>query len=194
MTAHASRLPRVPRALAEPLVLMVAPLAPHIAEELWQRLGHPSSLAREPFPEPDPVLAGPVTVTVPVQVNGKVRCTIEVRATATRRSRGLARQEGRVVGCAALEVYADGALLRSVAIALALQHHGVGQSLTAAALQLAEDLRLPAVYLLTTTAERFFPKFGFERIERGAVPASVQTSIEFTSACPSSATVMRKVL
>ncbi len=42
LTAHASRLPRVPRALAEPLVLMVAPLAPHIAEELWQRLGHPS--------------------------------------------------------------------------------------------------------------------------------------------------------
>ena len=42
LTAHASRLPRVPRALAEPLVLMVAPLVPHIAEELWQRLGHPS--------------------------------------------------------------------------------------------------------------------------------------------------------
>ena len=57
LTAHASRLPRVPRALAEPLVLMVAPLAPHIAEELWQRLGHPTSLAREPFPQADPALA-----------------------------------------------------------------------------------------------------------------------------------------
>jgi leucyl-tRNA synthetase len=74
----------VPRALAEPLVLMVAPLAPHIAEELWQRLGHPASLAREPFPEADPALAGPVSVTLPVQVNGKVRFTIEVSATATR--------------------------------------------------------------------------------------------------------------
>jgi leucyl-tRNA synthetase len=84
LTAHASRLPHMPRVLAEPLVLMVAPLAPHIAEELWQRLGHPSSLAREPFPEPDPALAGPVTVTLPVQVNGKVRFTIEVPATATR--------------------------------------------------------------------------------------------------------------
>jgi leucyl-tRNA synthetase len=84
LTAHASRLPRVPRALAEPLVLMVAPLAPHIAEELWQRLGHSSSLAREPFPEADPVLAGPASVTLPVQVNGKVRFTIEVPATATR--------------------------------------------------------------------------------------------------------------
>jgi leucyl-tRNA synthetase len=84
LTAHAARLPCVPRALAEPLVLMVAPLAPHIAEELWQQLGHPSSLAREPFPEPDPALAGPVTVTLPVQVNGKVRFTIEVPAAATR--------------------------------------------------------------------------------------------------------------
>ena len=83
LTAHASRLPRVPRALAEPLVLMVAPLAPHIAEELWQRLGHPSSLAREPFPQADPALAATATVTLPVQVNGKVRFTIEVPAQAT---------------------------------------------------------------------------------------------------------------
>ena len=87
LTAHASRLPRVPRALAEPLVLMVAPLAPHIAEELWQRLGHPSSLAREPFPQPDPALAATATVTLPVQVDGKVRFTIEVPAQATRRHR-----------------------------------------------------------------------------------------------------------
>jgi leucyl-tRNA synthetase len=83
LTAHASRLPRVPRALAEPLVLMVAPLAPHIAEELWQRLGHPSSLAREPFPQADPGLAATVSVTLPVQVNGKVRFTIEVPAHAS---------------------------------------------------------------------------------------------------------------
>jgi leucyl-tRNA synthetase len=84
LTAHASRLPRVPHALAEPMVLMVAPLAPHIAEELWQRLGHPASLAREPFPQPDPALAAPASVTLPVQVNGKVRFTIEVPVAATR--------------------------------------------------------------------------------------------------------------
>ena len=83
LTTHASRLPCVPRALAEPLVLMVAPLAPHIAEELWQRLGHPSSLAREPFPQADPALAATATVTLPVQVNGKVRFTIEVPAQAS---------------------------------------------------------------------------------------------------------------
>jgi leucyl-tRNA synthetase len=82
LTAHASRLDHVPRSLAEPLVLMVAPLAPHAAEELWQRLGHPASLAYEPFPQPDPALAAEPTVTLPVQVNGKHRFTIEVPATA----------------------------------------------------------------------------------------------------------------
>jgi leucyl-tRNA synthetase len=57
---------------------MVAPLAPHVAEELWQRLGHASTLAYKPFPQPDPALAADDTTTLPVQVNGKVRFTIEV--------------------------------------------------------------------------------------------------------------------
>jgi leucyl-tRNA synthetase len=82
LTAHASRLDAVPRALAEPLVLMVAPLAPHVAEELWQRLGHPASLAYEPFPQADPALAAEASVTLPVQVDGKVRFTIEVPTSA----------------------------------------------------------------------------------------------------------------
>jgi amino-acid N-acetyltransferase len=63
-----------------------------------------------------------------------------------------------------------------------------------AALRLAQDLEMPAIYLLTTTAERYFPKFGFERIARDDVPATVRTSVEFTSACPSSAAVFRKRL
>ena len=73
----------VPRALAEPLVLMVAPLAPHIAEELWSRLGHPRTLAYEPFPEADAALAQAQTVTIPVQVNGRVRFRIEAAAGTT---------------------------------------------------------------------------------------------------------------
>jgi leucyl-tRNA synthetase len=83
LTTHATKLPRVSRALAEPLVLMTAPLAPHIAEELWHRLGHPSSLAYAPFPQPDPVLAVVGHTTLPVQVGGKVRFTIEVPAGAS---------------------------------------------------------------------------------------------------------------
>ena len=72
------------RSVALPVTLMLAPLAPHLAEELWQRLGHPDSLAYEPFPQADPALAADATVTLPVQVNGKVRFTIEVPAAATR--------------------------------------------------------------------------------------------------------------
>jgi amino-acid N-acetyltransferase len=106
----------------------------------------------------------------------------------------VARQDGQLVGSAALEIYPDGALLRSVAVAPELHGRGLGHDLTDAATDLARELHAPAIYLLTTTAERFFPKFGFERIARSEVPASVQTSIEFTSACPSSATVMRRLL
>jgi amino-acid N-acetyltransferase len=106
----------------------------------------------------------------------------------------VARAESGVVGSAALEIYPDGALLRSVAVAPALQRHRLGCVLTEAAVRLAQQHRVPAVYLLTTTAVQYFPKFGFESISRSEVPASVQTSVEFTSACPASAIVMRKRL
>ena len=106
----------------------------------------------------------------------------------------VARSGGAVVGVAALEVYADGVLMRSVAVSPALHGHGLGHRLTDAVLQLARDLHAPHAYLLTTTAERYFPRFGFERIERQDVPRSVQQSIEFRSACPASAIVMRKAL
>jgi amino-acid N-acetyltransferase len=106
----------------------------------------------------------------------------------------VARQDGQIVGSAAIEVYADGGLLRSVAVAPDLQGQRVGRQLTEAALDLALEHRLPAVYLLTETAADYFPRFGFERIARADVPPGVQTSIEFTSVCPSSATVMRKRL
>jgi amino-acid N-acetyltransferase len=106
----------------------------------------------------------------------------------------VARQDGRIVGSAALELYPDGALLRSVAVAPALQRHRLGHELTEAAIRLAQERRAQAIYLLTTTAEQYFPKFGFEAITRADVPATVQTSVEFTSACPSMAVVMRRLL
>ncbi|RBY82553.1 leucine--tRNA ligase [Geodermatophilus sp. TF02-6] len=72
----------VPRSVAEPLVLMVAPLAPHIAEELWSRLGHSRSLAWHPFPVADERWLVEDTVQVAVQVNGKVRAQVTVPADA----------------------------------------------------------------------------------------------------------------
>jgi leucyl-tRNA synthetase len=71
-----------PREVAEPLVLMLAPLAPHAAEELWHLMGHERSLAFEAFPVADPALLASETVEYPVQVNGKVRSRLVVPAEA----------------------------------------------------------------------------------------------------------------
>ncbi len=73
-----TKLGVAPREAVESLVLMVAPVAPHIAEELWTRLGHPESLAYAPFPEADPALLVEETVTCVLQVAGKVRDRLEV--------------------------------------------------------------------------------------------------------------------
>jgi len=106
----------------------------------------------------------------------------------------VAREGEQIVGTAALELYAGGALLRSVAVEPRLQGKRLGHRLTDAALQLATAHGAGTVFLLTTSAERFFPKFGFEQIDRDQVPPSVRESVEFQSACPASAIVMRKQL
>jgi leucyl-tRNA synthetase len=72
----------LPRSLVEPMVLLAAPLVPHVAEELWSRLGHSESLAYQPFPVADPARMVAETVLYPVQVNGKLRGKIEVPADA----------------------------------------------------------------------------------------------------------------
>jgi leucyl-tRNA synthetase len=71
-----------PRAVAEALTLMLAPLAPHAAEELWAKLGHEQSLAWHPFPRVDEAMLVAETIEVPVQVNGKVRSVVSVPADA----------------------------------------------------------------------------------------------------------------
>ncbi|MGC4864271.1 leucine--tRNA ligase [Micromonospora sp. DT53] len=83
LTNGLTRLSATPREVAEPLVLMVAPFAPHLAEELWRKLGHDTSLTYADFPTADPALLVADTVTYPVQVNGKVRGRIEVPADAS---------------------------------------------------------------------------------------------------------------
>ena len=103
----------------------------------------------------------------------------------------VARRGTDIVGCAGLDVRSGRALLRSVAVAADCRGHGLGMKLTEAALARARQLEVRAVYLLTTTAEHFFPRFGFEPISREDVPASVRLSVEFTTACPASAIVMR---
>src|SRR5256712_13555063 len=72
-----------PRSVIEPMVLMLAPLCPHVAEELWSRLGHTESLVRGPFPVADERYLVDDTVEYPIQVNGKVRSRVVVPASAS---------------------------------------------------------------------------------------------------------------
>lgn len=97
-TNHLTKEGVTARAALEPLVLMVAPLAPHLAEELWQRLGHDGSLAHGPFPVADQAFLVEDTVEYPVQVNGKVRGRITVPADADRATvEALARADEKVL-------------------------------------------------------------------------------------------------
>ncbi|WGW13899.1 leucine--tRNA ligase [Saxibacter everestensis] len=78
LTNHLTKSNIAPREVVEPLVLMLAPLAPHLAEELWSRLGHETTLAFQAFPVADPTYLVDDTVTCVVQVAGKVRARLEV--------------------------------------------------------------------------------------------------------------------
>jgi N-acetylglutamate synthase-like GNAT family acetyltransferase len=97
---------------------------------------------------------------------------------------------GDIVGVAGLEVCCDNALLRSVAVHDDWRSHGIGRSLVTRVIADAEARGIRALYLLTMTAERYFPSFGFRRIARDEVPADVRETAEFREACPASAAVM----
>ncbi|MEB3285836.1 MAG: leucine--tRNA ligase [Candidatus Sericytochromatia bacterium] len=83
---EANKLERLPRAEMEQFVLLLAPFAPHVAEELWHRLGHPSSLAYAPWPVYDEALTVDAEVELAVQVNGKLRARIVVDTNAQKAS------------------------------------------------------------------------------------------------------------
>jgi amino-acid N-acetyltransferase len=102
--------------------------------------------------------------------------------------------DGELVGVAGLEVCCDDALLRSVAVHPDWRSKGVGRALVTRAISDAEARGIQALYLLTTTAERYFPSFGFQKITRDEVPAAVRKTDEFTKACPASAAVMTRKL
>jgi len=106
----------------------------------------------------------------------------------------VARDGGRIVGSAALEIYGTDALLRSVAVDEALRGQGLGISITQATLDLAVTEGVRTVYLLTETGGDFFPRFGFTPTTRVAVPERVRQSVEFTTTCPDTALVLYKHL
>jgi len=74
---EAAELTEIPKDVAERFVLLLSPFAPHLAEELWEKLGHDGTLAYQSWPSYDPELAKSTSVTIAIQVNGKLRETLE---------------------------------------------------------------------------------------------------------------------
>ena len=106
----------------------------------------------------------------------------------------VAESDDHIVGSIGVERYGDYMLLRSAAVAPSEQGRGIGRSLVDAVLSNAERAGSKAVFLLTTTAEGYFLSFGFEQIDRASVPHDLGDSEELKDACPSSATVMRRMI
>ena len=101
---------------------------------------------------------------------------------------------GDVVGVAGAEYYGRQALLRSVVVRPDHRGRGIGARLVAAVIRDAAARRCREMYLLTTTADKYFERLGFRRIDRHTVSGPVSRSVEFQSACPETAVVMRRVL
>ena len=106
----------------------------------------------------------------------------------------VARAEGEIVGCAAVEPYGSVGLLRSVCVAPDVRGTGLGRRLVRDAEMLAAARGVLELYLLTETAQAWFPRLGYVASTRAAVPAALAASPEFTDACPKGAAVLHKRL
>jgi len=102
----------------------------------------------------------------------------------------VATHAGAIVGVVGIEQCCGYGLLRSTAVDASWRSRGLGRQLVERAIAGAESAGLQALYLLTTTAERYFPSFGFAVTTRDEVPDVVRDTVEFRSACPASAVVM----
>lgn len=106
----------------------------------------------------------------------------------------VARDEGVLVGCVGMEVYGDVGLLRSLVVRPSTRGSGIGKLLVEALFERAREKGVGALYLLTTTAEDYFPRFGFEVIAREDADPRLHASEEFRGACPDSAICMVRQL
>ncbi len=103
----------------------------------------------------------------------------------------VAEADGGIVGVAGVERHGPYGLLRSVATSEAMRRRGIGGAVVDGAIGTARMRGLSDIYLLTTTADGYFPAFGFARIDREAAPDEIKKSSQFSELCPSSAIVMR---
>jgi len=103
----------------------------------------------------------------------------------------VAERDDGIVGAVGLEIFGDVALLRSAVVTESERSEGTGARLVEGVLAKARVLRLSEVYLLTTTAEKYFPRFGFMAVPRETAPEAMISSAEFTGSCPASAVLMK---
>jgi amino-acid N-acetyltransferase len=104
----------------------------------------------------------------------------------------VAEHDGEIAGAIGLEEFGAIALLRSAVVSPEHRGSGVGRRLVERLLEGAEVAGIEELYLLTTTADQYFPRFGFTRTTRSAVPDAVKASAEFQGACPDTAVVMTR--
>jgi amino-acid N-acetyltransferase len=102
--------------------------------------------------------------------------------------------DGRVVGVGGLELYGEDGLLRSLAVEADYRGQGLGASLVEAICARAQRLDLGVVYLLTTDADRYFARLGFEAHPRDEAPEGIRESWEFKIGCPSTAVLMMRAV
>lgn len=99
-------------------------------------------------------------------------------------------REGRLLGGVGIEVAGGAALLRSLVVEPAERGTGLGHALVEAALEMARARGVSQVWLLTTTAERFFERLGWRRVARDSAPAGIRATAEFATICPASSVCM----
>jgi len=104
----------------------------------------------------------------------------------------VAEDKGEITGAIGLEEFGSVALLRSAVVSPAHRGTGIGARLVERILECAEEAGIEELYLLTTSAEECFPRFGFVRTTRSAVPRALKASREFQGACPDTAAVMTR--
>jgi amino-acid N-acetyltransferase len=102
--------------------------------------------------------------------------------------------DGSPTGLVGLEVYGSEALLRSLVVDEKARGHRLGSSLVEHAEQYAVTKGVRSIYLLTTTAEAFFKRLGYERMDRSRAPSSIKRTPEFAGLCPASSAFMVKAL
>lgn len=106
----------------------------------------------------------------------------------------VARDAERLIGCAAVELYDDAALVRSVAVEPDVRGQGVGAALVSAVEALAREAGARQAYLLTETAETWFPRFGYVPVPRSEAEPAIGASLEFRVACTQTCATFRRSL